>query len=96
MSGHHRGLHRWSRSLPEGGITTIQQRAVEHVHNRRIDLGLPFQRSRQLEDKCMSALLGVKPELVLVCLIHMYDIYVSGVPKSKERGEIKEKYLKKQ
>ena len=61
-----------------------------------MDLGLLFQHSRQLEAKCMSALLGVKPVLVLVCMIHMYDIYVSGIPKSKERGEIKEKYLKKQ
>ena len=52
--------------------------------------------SRQLEARCISPLLGVKPVLVLVCMIHMYDIYVIRVPKSKERGEIKEKYLNKQ
>ena len=69
---------------------------MEHVCNRRADLGLLFQRSRQLEVKGMSALLGVKPVSVLVWMIHKYDIYVIGVPKGKERGEIKEKYLKKQ
>lgn len=96
MSRHHRGRHRWSQSLPEGVITTIQQRAVEHVYNRRIDLGRLSHLSRQLEAKCISPLLGVKPVLVLVCMIHMYDIYVIRVPKSKERGEIKENYLNKQ